>query len=224
VSESEELSRSFYARLGPEGLARRTRKDWDEQIVAALVELLPDGASVLDVGCGYGRITLPLARLGYAVEGVDLSPNLIDAAREAAARAGLVVEFSVGSMTSLPHDADSFDVAICLWSAFHELLEEDEQVSALRELSRVLRPGGFALIEGPLYREPTAAEIESGDRRGPELRLDWGLVEGLVNPHYVHDERSFRRLCAAAGIDRFDVFERDWGGRRRLFLRVDEPG
>jgi hypothetical protein len=88
---------------------------------------------------------------------------------------------------------------------------------------QVLRPGGFGLIEGPLYEEPTEAQIESGERRGPEGRIAWGYVEGLLNPHVAHDERSFRRICSASTVGRFDVFQRDWGGRDRLFLRLDKP-
>ena len=222
MRSSEEFTRSFYAQLGAEGLARRTRADWDEQIVAAVLDLLPPRACVLDVGCGYGRVAVPLARAGYDVEGIDLSPNLVDAARAAAESEALSIRFVVGSMTELPYGNASFDVVLCLWSAFHELLEEHEQVRTLREMLRVLRRGGFALIEGPLFEEATQQEIATGARRGPEQRIAWLVVDGILNPHYQHDERSFRRICADAGIQRFDVFERDWAGRRRLFLRFDK--
>lgn len=223
MSQSEEISRSFYAQLGAEGLANRTRPEWDEKIIAALIEMLPRDARVLDVGCGYGRIALPLAQAGYEVEGLDLSENLIEAARRAADAEGLRVGFTVGSMTSLPYPSESFDAAICLWSVFNELLEEDEQTGAIREMWRVLGPGGVGVIEGRPYTEPSEADIESGARRGPEHRVEWGLVEGILNPHYRHDERSFSRICDAAGVERFQVFERDWGGRQRLFLRLDKP-
>src|SRR5919201_6350444 len=104
MRSSDDFTRSFYAQLGAEGLARRTRADWDEQIVAAVLDLLPPRARVLDVGCGYGRVALPLVRAGYDVEGIDLSPNLIDAARAAAEAEHLAVRFSVGSMTALPYE------------------------------------------------------------------------------------------------------------------------
>jgi SAM-dependent methyltransferase len=190
--------------------------------VAALVELLPRGR-LLDVGCGYGRIALPLVRSGFEVEGLDLSEEMIDAARRAAAAEGLRIGFTVGSMTSLPYASESFDAAICLWSAFNELLEEDEQTRAIAEMWRVLRPGGVALVEGRPYTEPTAAEIASGARRGPEHRVEWHCTEGILNPHYRHDERSLRRICEAARVERFGVCEREWGARRRLFLRLDKP-
>lgn len=223
MSKSEEISRSFYAQLGAEGLANRTRREFDEKQVASVIEMLPKDGRVLDLGCGYGRVTLPLARAGYGIEGLDLSPNLIEAARRAADAEGLSIGFTVGSMTSLPYPSAAFDAVICLWSAFHELLDEEVQTETISEMWRVLRPGGFALIEGPLYGEPSEEEIRSGARRGPEHRVEWGLVEGILNPHYAHDERSFGRICNAAGVSRFQVFERDWGGRQRLFLRLSRP-
>jgi SAM-dependent methyltransferase len=223
VSDAEVISRAFYAELGAEGLANRTRPEWDEKILAAVVELLPQKARVLDVGCGYGRVALPLARAGYEVEGLDLSENLIEAARQAAEAEGLPISFAVGSMTSLPYKSASFDAVICLWSAFNELLEENEQTRAIREMWRALRPSGVGLIEGRLYTEPTPAEIASGRRRGLEQRVEWGLIEGMLNPHYRHDERSFRRICEAAHVSHFTVFEHDWAGRQRLFLRFDKP-
>lgn len=222
MSQSEEISRSLYARLGADGLADRTRPEWDEKIIDALVEMLPEDGKVLDVGCGYGRIALPLARAGYEIEGLDLSPTLIEAARRAADAEGLAIGFTVCSMRSLPYPSTSFDAVLCLWSAFHELLEVEEQTEAIREMWRVLQPGSFALIEGPLYEEPSQEDIQSGARRGPEHRIVWGLVEGILNPHFAHDERSFSRLCAAAGVARFQVFDREWGGRQRLFLRLDK--
>lgn len=211
MSESERLSRKFYAALGPEGLAGRTRPEWDAQIVSALEAILPPHARILDVGCGYGRIALPLAERGHRVEGLDLSPVLIAAASEHAEKREVRARFVVGSMRGLPYGSDSFDAVLCLWSSFHELIERDEQLQALAEMWRVAAPGGFVLIEGPL------GGTAEGDR------VSWDIVEGLPNPHASHDAASFSELCAAVGIDGFSVFEDDWAGRTRLFLRLEKP-
>jgi SAM-dependent methyltransferase len=201
VSSSEDLSRSFYAQLGADGLANRTRPAWDEEIVGALIETLPEHGRVLDVGCGYGRVTLPLARAGYAVHGLDLSPSMIEPARAAADAQGLVVGLTVASMTNLPYAEASFDAVICLWSTFNELLDEAEQIRTIAEMWRVLDFGGLALIEGRPYEEPGPVEIASGARRGPEHRIEWAPVEGILNPHYRHDERSLRRICRSAEVE-----------------------
>src|ERR1035437_504166 len=85
--ESEAISRCFYAALPPAGLAGRTRTEWDEIILRDLAELLPRASRILDVGCGYGRLAVPLAVAGHQVKGLDLSPTMIEAAQENAAAA-----------------------------------------------------------------------------------------------------------------------------------------
>ena len=135
--------------LGVRGLEARTRPEWDKEILEALQAMIPEASRILDVGCGYGRIAVPLAAVGHRVTGVDIAPALMTEARRGAGDAGVQVEIISASMTELPFPDASFDVVLCLWSAFHELLEEAEQVAASREMWRVLAPGGFALVEGP---------------------------------------------------------------------------
>ena len=218
--ESEHTSRAFYDAMGADGLAGRTRPEWDALILRDLAELLSSDGRILDVGCGYGRIAVPLALAGRRVWGLDLSDTMIRAARARAETDGAEVAFTVGSMTDLPYPDSSFDHVLCLWSAFHELLNESEQERALREMWRVLAPGGLAIIEGASYTPPTEAEILAGERTGDGHRVRLDVIDGHLNPHYVHDASTYERLCQQAGIDSFRVEERDWGGRVRLLLLV----
>jgi len=142
-------SRAEYAELGAVGLAARTTPERDALIVKAVEELLEGRESVLDLCCGYGRIALPLRKAGKVVRALDISPNLVAAGRAKAAEEELSIDWAIGSMTDLPYKWDSFDAVICLWTAFHELFAEDEQLSTICEISRVLKPGGIAIIEGP---------------------------------------------------------------------------
>lgn len=225
MPRSENISRAFYAGLGVKGLEARTRPEWDREILEALQAMIPETSRVLDVGCGYGRIAVPLAAVGHRVTGVDIAPALITEARRRAQDAGVQVEVVSASMTELPFPDASFDVVLCLWSAFHELLEEAEQVAASREMWRVLAPGGFALVEGPEYAPPTEDELDTGVRRGPDNRWSWYLIDGGLNPHFAHDAQSLSQVVRKAGIESFSTYERDWAGRKRLFLRVDRaPG
>jgi SAM-dependent methyltransferase len=206
--------------LGAKGLARRTSSEADTEIVATLAGLIPRGSRVLDAGCGYGRIALPLARLGYRVDGIDLSPQMLEAAGQAAREELLEVAFMLGSMTRLPLESSTYDAVICLWSAFNELLDESEQLAAVKEMRRVLAPGGILVIEGRPYHEATEQEIADGLRRGPGHRVEWSLVEGVLNPHYRQDEASLTRISRGAGFDRYEIALRPWGGRERLVLQA----
>lgn len=221
---SEELSRAFYDALGADGLAARTRPEWEALILHDLAELLSPGSRILDVGCGYGRIAVPLALAGHRVSGLDLSETMIRAAQTGAEAAGVPIAFVVGSMTEMPYADSSFDSVLCLWSAFHELLHETEQEQALREMWRVLAPGGLAIVEGALYTPPTEHEILAGERAGDGHRVRRDVIEGHLIPHYAHDASTYEQRCQQAGITSFAVEERDWGGRTRLLLLVRRLG
>lgn len=104
-----------------------------------------EGATILDIGCGTGSLSVVLAGLGHAVTGIDLSPSMISLAGSKAATLGLAVEFQVmdASSPQLPHG--QFDALVCrhlLWA-----LPEPGQV--LRRWAELLRPKGrLILIEG----------------------------------------------------------------------------
>jgi SAM-dependent methyltransferase len=92
------------------------------------------GARVLDAGCGTGRLAAALADSGLArVWGVDPSPEMLAVARAKTRSAG----FKQGRLESLPFKDGWFDAAVA-WLVVHLV----ERPAALRELRRVLRPGG----------------------------------------------------------------------------------
>jgi SAM-dependent methyltransferase len=98
-------------------------------------ELVPEPTGrTLDLGCGEGRLARDLASLGHDVVGVDGSPAMIAAAREAAPE----LEFHLADAASLPFDDGSFDLVI----AFMSLQDIDDLSGAIREATRVLAPGG----------------------------------------------------------------------------------
>ena len=96
------------------------------------------GMRALDVACGTGNLTLPLARAGAATTGVDIAPNLLEQGRERATAAGLRIEFDEGDAEQLPYPDGSFDLAVSMFGAM--FAPRPEVVAA--ELTRVLRPGG----------------------------------------------------------------------------------
>lgn len=118
----------------------RGRRRILERLMRSLA-LAPD-AQILDAGCGSGRNMVDFARLG-SVTGVEISDASVERARMRGV--GEVLQCSI---TSMPFADDHFDVAVCLDVIEHI---EDEQ-GALRELHRVVRPGGSLLITVPAYQ------------------------------------------------------------------------
>jgi 2-polyprenyl-3-methyl-5-hydroxy-6-metoxy-1,4-benzoquinol methylase len=107
--------------------------------------LPPAPATILDVGCGTGSLSVILAELGYQVTGIDLSPAMIALAQEKAAAHGHAITFQVMDAAFPQFACQQFDVIICrhlLWA-----LPEPEQV--LQRWAELLKqPGRFFLIEG----------------------------------------------------------------------------
>jgi SAM-dependent methyltransferase len=103
---------------------------------------LPDGARILDAGCGSGRNMVELARRG-TVTGIELSHTSVELARGRGV--GEVIE---GSILEMPFAQDSFDLAVGLDVIEH--LEDD--LEALRELRRTVAPGGALLLTVPAYQ------------------------------------------------------------------------
>ena len=222
-TRSEKTALEFYERLGPAGLAERSTPDRDAQIVSQLAARLPTASHILDLGCGYGRIALPLARRGYRVVALDLCQNLLGQGRHDAREASAPISWLRATMTAIPLLTGSFDVVLCLWTTFSELLDPLEQMSTISEALRVLRPGGWALFEVPPYREATPDEIASGHRSGPGNRLLRFQVTHAENWLYCHDESSLREVSLAAGVDQLSVHIQPWSGRERLFLEFSKP-
>jgi len=96
------------------------------------------GQNVLDVGCGTGVVAITAARTGARVHGVDLTPELLERARENASIAKFEIDFREGDAEALPFDDGRFDVVL---SQFGHMFAPRPSV-AIAEMLRVLKPGG----------------------------------------------------------------------------------
>ena len=115
-----------------------------QALAAARLAGCEPGADVLDVPCGFGRHTVPLARAGYAAVGADRSQVLLAEARRRAGDDG--PELVQADYRELPFPEARFDAALNLFSSLGYLGDE-EDTRALAEIGRVLRPGGRLVIE-----------------------------------------------------------------------------
>jgi SAM-dependent methyltransferase len=127
---------------------------------------------VLDLCCGFGRHALLLAEAGQEVFGLDLSLDLLRAARELPGYARLLAGRLVrADMTRVPFGDGSFDALVNLFSSFGYLGEAgDAQV--LREIARVLRPDGLAVLDLMNPARVRAGLVPHGTRSGSGFELE----------------------------------------------------
>jgi len=133
-----------YAAIAGEGLT---------PFEAALIrDAFTPGQRILDVGCGGGRETVPLARLGLRVVAMDLIPAMVEAARSYAARQGVSVQTLVGDLVSLPFGDQSFDGVVMLGQVISFVPGRATRVAALRLLQGILRPGALLIMSTHNWR------------------------------------------------------------------------
>jgi SAM-dependent methyltransferase len=118
---------------------------------------------VLELGCGTGRVVLHLARAGFEVTGLDVSPVMLAVAREKLARAGLAegVRLVEADLCDFALDR-RFAMAILAINTFMHFLTVADQVRVLENARRHLKPGGFLVIDLPCADRSLL--LETGER------------------------------------------------------------
>lgn len=119
-----------------------------EKEVQQVLTLLypPEGARILDLCCGYGRHSIPLARRGFQVTGVDISTTQIQHAREVASKANAHLDFHVADARKLNFQ-EAFDVVLSMFVSFGFFNDENEAKAMLQGVFSALKPGGKFLLD-----------------------------------------------------------------------------
>ncbi|MCA8929239.1 MAG: class I SAM-dependent methyltransferase [Alphaproteobacteria bacterium] len=139
-----------------------------------------DGAeTALDLGCGIGRHSLALARLGFVTTAFDASLAGLEYAREAAEEEGLAIIFERGEMTALPFPDASFDYVLALNVIYHG--DADVVRKTLQEVRRVLKPGG--VYQGTMLSKRNARYGE-GTEIAPDTYIRQGAGGDKDHPHF----------------------------------------
>jgi ubiquinone/menaquinone biosynthesis C-methylase UbiE len=167
---------------------RRTRSEEAEQLAIRVTDGLanPETLLAIDLACGPGTYTRPLAARVRHVIGADLTPAMVEKARAEAARDGITnIEFVCADIYALPF-ADGVAGIVSCGYAFHHMTDP---ARALAEIARVLQPGGRAAITDIIVREGCDGDFQN-------------RVERVRDPSHTTTQSvaAFRELIRNAGL------------------------
>lgn len=176
---------SAYARWRGSRLGEITERRERDRVLELAGPLA--GKRVLDVGCGDGTYAIAAAERGAQATGVDVSDEMLQAARRRSAERSVRVHLERGEATMLPFEGAAFDVVL----AVTVLCFVGDAAAAVREMARVLAPGGRVVL---------------GELNRWSLWAGWRRVRGWLGsptwrPARFRSSRDLRRLLWAAGLD-----------------------
>jgi cyclopropane fatty-acyl-phospholipid synthase-like methyltransferase len=229
---------TFFDHHAPEYLENVFTRHTLAEVDFLIEELrLPEGSSILDVGCGVGRHSVELARRGYRMTGVDISGGMLAEAGKAASAANVDVEWIQADATEF-QAARQYDAAICLCEGAFGLVTLDEDPEAhdaaiLRNVHAALKPGAPFILNAlnglRAIREFSQADVEGG-RFDPltlveTYPMEYSTPQGVGSVLVREKKRlpgELAELCRRCG---FEV-EHIWGGTagnwRREPVELDE--
>ena len=166
---------------------------WPAEEILVL-DYVPDNARVLDIGCGAGRMAIPLAEMGLDVVAIDISETMVRAAEEQARLAGVEVEFKVMDALEIQLEESGFDVAFFSYNGIELLPGRDGKRRLFEQVRRALKPDGrfifcshsifalnmFALGRLKAFLKLCASQLLGFPAREQELGerfLDWEYEE-----------------------------------------------
>lgn len=117
-----------------------------DELMALLAPL--QDKEILELGCGFGRFSVYLAKMGAKITGVDVGPQLIAASKTLAEVNQVECKFEEANIVNLPFKSNIYDILIGIQVLHH--LSDRDVCDALRESHRVLKPGGTAIFYEPV--------------------------------------------------------------------------
>ena len=180
---------------------------------------------LLDIGCRGGREAVGLAHLGYDVVGIDISPELVDAAIRHTEAVGLSIEFRVTDGKWLPFPDAHFDQVVMWAQAFGYLPGHDNRIALLRECHRVLIPDGRFSFSVHDHDQTLAKATQSGnvvaDSSDGLESGDYVLEDAPATFFHLYHGAEIHNLCTRAGLDVVDCrLASDYGDHQRRNLWI----
>lgn len=217
---------SFWRELYPFLFTRERLGVGAEDVEKAVALAQPRGREALDLGCGPGRCSIPLAQLGFTVTGVDRTRYLLDRGRSRARRAGMKIEWVQADMRDFVRE-EAFDVVLNMYTSFGYFDDKGEDVTVLANVHSSLKPGGVLLMEmvgkeflAGGFQPVTMDTLPDGSRlvQRHEIFDDWTRVRNewiLVRRgrtrtfrfhHTIYSGQELKDRLLAAGFDEVRLF------------------
>ena len=150
--------------------------------------------SLLNIGCAHGPDFLPF-RQGFELYGVDFSSEMLNFARKYSRKFGFTVSLAEADVCSLPYPDDTFEWAISV-ATYHHLKDREKRLKALRELRRVLKPGGEAFITVWNHWQPRFWFHRK------EVAVPWRTKEKTLSRYYhLFSYHELEELAEKAGFE-----------------------
>ena len=176
----------------------------EEAVVRSLIVNHPAGKA-LDAACGTGRHATYMASLGHRVTGIDVSARMLDVARSKVSSG----QFEIADLTSMPLEDGAMDLAVCSLALTHCV----DLRTPVRELGRVLRPGGTAIISD-VHPFTVMLGVHAKYSRS---RTETGFVR-----NYLHLPSDYLNAFQEAGFDVVRCIEPLHGDEEIAAMGLDE--
>jgi len=187
------------------------RAEKESAFVASVLDLKP-GSSVLDLCCGQGRHSVNLAKRGFKVTGLDLNPDYVELAQQAAKASKVAIETVAADMRNIPFE-NKFDAIVNMYSSFGYLESEAEDLKVLESAAKALKRGGSLLLD-MLNREWAIDNYIQNDWHTGEdgtlyvERRDLELATSRMHVHFiVVDPNGGRRESVGHNIRLYTLTE-----------------
>ncbi|RKY87493.1 hypothetical protein DRQ09_04430 [candidate division KSB1 bacterium] len=164
------------------GITILTRGNLDDTY-NRLITFVKRGQKVLDIGCGTGMLTIKAAKKGAFVKGIDVNPGMLETAKNMVEKENIIqnVEFSeMGAVELESETSESYDIVMS-GLCFSEL-NEDELSLTLKEIKRILKPGGLLLIADETIPKNILKKIVYKIIRFPFLIITYILTQSTTKP------------------------------------------
>jgi ubiquinone/menaquinone biosynthesis C-methylase UbiE len=152
----------------------------------------PENQSILDLGCGTGALSIPLAKQGFQVTGLDLSAEMLAIADEKARSEHVNIHFIQQNMTDLAElEHEGFDAIICYCDSLNYILDDSDILKTLRGVYHLLKPNGlFTFDVHSIEKIDNTFVNQTFVSTEDDVSFIWNCFNG-VYPHSVEHELTF---------------------------------